>query len=183
MVGDTVGDPFKDTSSVAMNPVIKFTTLFGLLAVELAVTLTATQGSGLTHFLAAGVLRHVHGLRLAVLLRHAHQGGRSLAPLARFLAPRHPLPAGGEGGVERSRTAASHDPQRPRPVPDPERRAPPAEAIQETLQLAELADRLGYHRYWLAEHHNSGGLAGSAPEVLIGQVAAGPRASAWARAA
>ena len=40
VVGDTVGDPCKDTSSVAMNPVIKFTTLFGLLAVELAVTLT-----------------------------------------------------------------------------------------------------------------------------------------------
>jgi K(+)-stimulated pyrophosphate-energized sodium pump len=39
VVGDTVGDPFKDTSSVAMNPVIKFTTLFGLLAVELAITL------------------------------------------------------------------------------------------------------------------------------------------------
>jgi K(+)-stimulated pyrophosphate-energized sodium pump len=52
VVGDTVGDPFKDTSSVAMNPVIKFTTLFGLLAVELAVTLTATQGSALSHFLA-----------------------------------------------------------------------------------------------------------------------------------
>src|SRR5262249_15325458 len=41
VVGDTVGDPFKDTSSVAMNPVIKFTTLFGLLAVELAVELTS----------------------------------------------------------------------------------------------------------------------------------------------
>ena len=40
VIGDTVGDPFKDTSSVAMNPIIKFTTLFGLLAVELAVTLT-----------------------------------------------------------------------------------------------------------------------------------------------
>ena len=37
MIGDTVGDPFKDTSSVALNPIIKFTTLFGLLAVELAV--------------------------------------------------------------------------------------------------------------------------------------------------
>ena len=39
VVGDTVGDPFKDTSSVAMNPVIKFTTLFGLLATEIAVTM------------------------------------------------------------------------------------------------------------------------------------------------
>jgi K(+)-stimulated pyrophosphate-energized sodium pump len=38
VVGDTVGDPFKDTSSVAMNPIIKFTTLFGLLAMEIAIT-------------------------------------------------------------------------------------------------------------------------------------------------
>jgi K(+)-stimulated pyrophosphate-energized sodium pump len=53
VVGDTVGDPFKDTSSVALNPVIKFTTLFGLLAVELAVQLTASQGDNLTHILAA----------------------------------------------------------------------------------------------------------------------------------
>jgi K(+)-stimulated pyrophosphate-energized sodium pump len=53
VVGDTVGDPFKDTSSVAMNPVIKFTTLFGLLAVELAVTLTAERGPGLSRTLAA----------------------------------------------------------------------------------------------------------------------------------
>ena len=49
VVGDTVGDPFKDTSSVAMNPIIKFTTLFGLLAVELAVGLNP----GLAHVLAA----------------------------------------------------------------------------------------------------------------------------------
>jgi K(+)-stimulated pyrophosphate-energized sodium pump len=48
VIGDTVGDPFKDTSSVAMNPVIKFTTLFGLLAVELAVSLAAQQGRGIT---------------------------------------------------------------------------------------------------------------------------------------
>jgi len=48
VVGDTVGDPFKDTSSVAMNPVIKFTTLFGLLAVELAITLSR----GMSMFLA-----------------------------------------------------------------------------------------------------------------------------------
>jgi len=52
VVGDTVGDPFKDTSSVALNPVIKFTTLFGLLAVELAVTLTHDQGPTITNVLA-----------------------------------------------------------------------------------------------------------------------------------
>ncbi len=51
VVGDTVGDPFKDTSSVAMNPVIKFTTLFGLLAVELAVSLTERNGPGLSRLL------------------------------------------------------------------------------------------------------------------------------------
>jgi K(+)-stimulated pyrophosphate-energized sodium pump len=53
VVGDTVGDPFKDTSSVAMNPIIKFTTLFGLLAVELAVSLTADRGIGFSRVLAA----------------------------------------------------------------------------------------------------------------------------------
>ncbi len=52
VVGDTVGDPFKDTSSVAMNPVIKFTTLFGLLAVELGVYLAAERGAGLSRGLA-----------------------------------------------------------------------------------------------------------------------------------
>jgi K(+)-stimulated pyrophosphate-energized sodium pump len=74
VVGDTVGDPFKDTSSVAMNPVIKFTTLFGLLAVELAVTLTATQGGGLSHGLAVVffalslvfVWRSFYGMRIKV---------------------------------------------------------------------------------------------------------------------
>jgi K(+)-stimulated pyrophosphate-energized sodium pump len=53
VVGDTVGDPFKDTSSVAMNPIIKFTTLFGLLAVELAVQLSAEAGPSLGLMLAA----------------------------------------------------------------------------------------------------------------------------------
>jgi K(+)-stimulated pyrophosphate-energized sodium pump len=53
VVGDTVGDPFKDTSSVAMNPVIKFATLFGLLAVELAISVAAKQGTTVTHSLAA----------------------------------------------------------------------------------------------------------------------------------
>ena len=51
VVGDTVGDPFKDTSSVALNPVIKFTTLFGLLAVELA----ASIGAGLLTYILATV--------------------------------------------------------------------------------------------------------------------------------
>ncbi len=72
VIGDTVGDPFKDTSSVALNPVIKFTTLFGLLAVELAVQLTATQGSVLAHILAAVffvvsfvfVYRSFYGMRI-----------------------------------------------------------------------------------------------------------------------
>ena len=47
-----------------------------------------------------------------------------------------------------------------------------ADAIHETLELAQRCERLGYHRYWLAEHHSSKGLAGTSPEVLIGQVAA-----------
>jgi len=74
VVGDTVGDPFKDTSSVAMNPVIKFTTLFGLLAVELGVYLAAQQGPTLTHVLAvvffaigvAFVFRSFYGMRIQV---------------------------------------------------------------------------------------------------------------------
>jgi K(+)-stimulated pyrophosphate-energized sodium pump len=53
VVGDTVGDPFKDTSSVAMNPVIKFTTLFGLLAVSLAVNLSRESGPGVSLALSA----------------------------------------------------------------------------------------------------------------------------------
>jgi K(+)-stimulated pyrophosphate-energized sodium pump len=64
VVGDTVGDPFKDTSSVAMNPVIKFTTLFGLLAVELGVQLAGRYGSLVSHVLAgifiAGSVFFVH---------------------------------------------------------------------------------------------------------------------------
>lgn len=51
----------------------------------------------------------------------------------------------------------------------------PADTLQETLELAQACDRLGYHRYWLAEHHSTQGLAGSSPEILIGQVAARTR--------
>jgi len=47
----------------------------------------------------------------------------------------------------------------------------PAQAIAETLELAQLADRLGYLRYWVAEHHSSDALAGAAPEILIGKIA------------
>src|SRR5262245_20570347 len=74
VVGDTVGDPFKDTSSVAMNPVIKFTTLFGLLAVELAVSMARQKGNGITHVLSLlffivsmfFVWRSFYGMRIQV---------------------------------------------------------------------------------------------------------------------
>src|SRR3974390_199913 len=46
----------------------------------------------------------------------------------------------------------------------------PAQAIAETIELAQLCDRLGYHRYWVAEHHSSEGLAGAAPEILIARL-------------
>ncbi len=76
IVGDTVGDPYKDTSSVALNPVIKFTTLFGLLAVELAVSLEAQGRGSLVLALAAVffavsvffVLRSFYGMRIEVPL-------------------------------------------------------------------------------------------------------------------
>jgi luciferase family oxidoreductase group 1 len=48
---------------------------------------------------------------------------------------------------------------------------PPAESIRETVELARLCDRLGYHRYWISEHHNTHSVAGSAPEVLLGALA------------
>jgi len=72
VIGDTVGDPFKDTSSVALNPIIKFTTLFGLLAVELAVSVGKNQGAVLTTALAVAFLaismvfvyRSFYGMRI-----------------------------------------------------------------------------------------------------------------------
>jgi K(+)-stimulated pyrophosphate-energized sodium pump len=71
VVGDTVGDPFKDTSSVAMNPVIKFTTLFGLLAVELAVSMADTGWTGILAgvFFALSLVfvwRSFYGMRIKV---------------------------------------------------------------------------------------------------------------------
>ncbi|MEJ2132767.1 MAG: LLM class flavin-dependent oxidoreductase [Gammaproteobacteria bacterium] len=50
--------------------------------------------------------------------------------------------------------------------------ATPAEALEETIGLAQAADRLGYHRYWLAEHHNTRGFAGASPEIMVTRVAA-----------
>ncbi len=68
VVGDTVGDPFKDTSSVALNPIIKFTTLFGLLAVELAIELPRTTSAilaGVFYVLSAiFVIRSFYGMRI-----------------------------------------------------------------------------------------------------------------------
>jgi K(+)-stimulated pyrophosphate-energized sodium pump len=83
VVGDTVGDPFKDTSSVAMNPVIKFTTLFGLLAVELAVRLTEKSGAGVSNILALVfflvsvffVHRSFYGMRIGSHVKSASAHG------------------------------------------------------------------------------------------------------------
>jgi K(+)-stimulated pyrophosphate-energized sodium pump len=70
VVGDTVGDPFKDTSSVAMNPIIKFTTLFGLLAVELAIGLSRGTSLALAFvFFAVSVIfvyRSFYGMRIEI---------------------------------------------------------------------------------------------------------------------
>ena len=92
VVGDTVGDPFKDTSSVAMNPVIKFTTLFGLLAVELAVSLTVRNNGDttLTHILAAVfflvsvffVWRSFHGMRIGTMALEPRPADREVVKTA-----------------------------------------------------------------------------------------------------
>jgi K(+)-stimulated pyrophosphate-energized sodium pump len=94
VVGDTVGDPFKDTSSVAMNPVIKFTTLFGLLAVELALSVFRSRGDHTLNYILAAtfflvsaffVWRSFYGMRI---------GGGEI------------LPTTGEMGIDREGIAA-----------------------------------------------------------------------------
>ena len=64
VVGDTVGDPFKDTTSVALNPIIKFSTLFGLLAVEIAVAMSSTDENGVTSYTTAHHI--IGGILLAI---------------------------------------------------------------------------------------------------------------------
>ena len=78
IVGDTVGDPFKDTSSVAMNPIIKFTTLFGLLAVELAIQLDRQTSAILAVIFALGTMffvwRSFYGMRIAATPEGEREG-------------------------------------------------------------------------------------------------------------
>jgi K(+)-stimulated pyrophosphate-energized sodium pump len=100
VVGDTVGDPFKDTSSVALNPIIKFATLFGLLAVELAIELKQPNGEpSIWRYILSGVFflvalvfvyRSFYGMRIGVA-----EGN-----------PIDPVPNSGEAQSESARDAA-----------------------------------------------------------------------------
>ncbi len=117
IVGDTVGDPYKDTSSVALNPVIKFTTLFGLLAVELAVSLsdqghrTLVTALALVFFLVSAffVHRSFYGMRIHAAL--PEDGGEPDDPRrpdsdrGDQAAARLPLPAAGPATVPAPQTA------------------------------------------------------------------------------
>ncbi|MGA2561763.1 MAG: sodium-translocating pyrophosphatase [Terracidiphilus sp.] len=98
VIGDTVGDPFKDTSSVAMNPIIKFTTLFGLLAVELAVTLNATNPM-LTHGLAVAFFLvsafFVHKSFYGMRIESQHKNGKA----RRLPQPKRRHPERSEGSA------------------------------------------------------------------------------------
>jgi len=91
VVGDTVGDPFKDTSSVAMNPVIKFTTLFGLLAVELALSVFRSRGDHTLNYALAVVFflvsaffvhRSFFGMRIGTEVSALHPGAIPVGDLA-----------------------------------------------------------------------------------------------------
>ncbi len=108
VIGDTVGDPFKDTSSVAMNPVIKFTTLFGLLAVELAVTIADSQGNHVLNYILAGVFFLISRvLRLAFVLPDAHQEGGGIV-LERLGSHRARRPKGAAPLIQRRPPAAGN---------------------------------------------------------------------------
>ncbi len=108
VVGDTVGDPFKDTSSVAMNPIIKFSTLFGLLAVELAITLQGPDGSpSMLRYVLAGafllvalffVYRSFYGMRIESTGDTAGElPWREQQPAAAYDALVEPAPPGSPG--------------------------------------------------------------------------------------
>jgi len=85
-VGDTVGDPFKDTSSVAINPIIKFTTLFGLLAVELALQLEKGTSTILSVVFGLGALffvwRSFYGMRITAAAEGTTQSNAAPATSA-----------------------------------------------------------------------------------------------------
>ena len=122
VVGDTVGDPFKDTSSVAMNPIIKFTTLFGLLAVEIAVGMSRTKSLVLSGcFLAASLVfvwRSFYAMRITTAKDEApspprRQARERLGPVApRLRPPASPRPRPGP----RAATALAHGTRAP-PAP------------------------------------------------------------------
>ena len=109
IIGDTVGDPYKDTSSVALNPVIKFTTLFGLLAVQLSGPARRRREAHARRLAGRDLLPRVARLRLPLLLRHADP----VDPLRRRCAGR------AEGRRRR------HARRRRRPRRDDHRRPPP----------------------------------------------------------
>jgi K(+)-stimulated pyrophosphate-energized sodium pump len=115
VVGDTVGDPFKDTSSVAMNPVIKFTTLFGLLAVELAEILQRSQGIETRLFIAAVlfilsayfVYQSFYGMRIGATAAASTSGhGESDGGEAASEPARESLPTG-EGKKKKKKAKPS----------------------------------------------------------------------------
>jgi len=114
VVGDTVGDPFKDTSSVAMNPVIKFTTLFGLLAVELAEILQESQGVETRLFIAAVlfilsayfVYQSFYGMRIGAEAAPAGHGGGEGGSEETSEPARESLPSG-EGKKKKKKAKPS----------------------------------------------------------------------------
>ena len=117
IVGDTVGDPYKDTSSVALNPVIKFTTLFGLLAVELAVSLEAQGRHALVLSLAAVffsvsvyfVHRSFYGMRIRTSLEDPEDEATTPDSPPVETAPRAARPARADGGAQRQLVDTSEE--------------------------------------------------------------------------